>query len=64
MKSHTKIFLFTILYCKSLIPYFCSICNKYLTLGSTNDSKKIKKNNGELWIKIRDLMRSITKINQ
>ena len=35
--------------------------NKYLTLVPTNESKA--KIYGELWIKIRDLMRLITKIS-
>ena len=36
--------------------------SKYLTLVSTDESKGKKiKNNEELWIKIRDLIRSITK---
>ena len=34
--------------------------SKYLTLVPTNKSKK-KKKNEELWIKIRDIIRSITK---
>ena len=36
--------------------------NKYLTLIPTNESKEIIKNYEELWIKIRHLIRSITKI--
>ena len=35
--------------------------NKYLTLVPTNDSKEKIKKYEELWIKIRDLIRSITK---
>ena len=35
--------------------------NKYLTLVPTNDSKEKIKNYEELWNKIRDLIRSITK---
>ena len=35
--------------------------NKYLTLVSTNESKEKTKKYEELWIKIRDLIRSITK---
>ena len=37
--------------------------SKYLTLVPTNESKKKRKlkKYGELWIKIRDLIRSITK---
>ena len=36
--------------------------NKYLTLIPTNRSKEKIKKYGELWIKIRELIRSITKI--
>ena len=35
--------------------------NKYLTLVSANESKEIIKKYEELWSKIRDLIRSITK---
>ena len=35
--------------------------NKYLTLVPTNESKEKTKKFGELWSKIRDLIRSITK---
>ena len=35
--------------------------NKYLTLVSTNESKEKIKKYKKLWIKIRDLIRSITK---
>ena len=35
--------------------------NKYLTLVLTNESKEKIKKYKELWIKIRDLIRSITK---
>ena len=35
--------------------------NKYLTLVSTNESKEKIKKYEELWSKIRDLIRSITK---
>ena len=35
--------------------------NKYLLLVLTNESKEIIKKYEELWIKIRDLVRSITK---
>ena len=35
--------------------------NKYLTLVPTNESKEKIKKYEELWIKIRDLIRSITK---
>ena len=37
--------------------------NKYLTLVPTNESKEKLKEYEELWIKIRDLIRSITKIS-
>ena len=35
--------------------------NKYLTLVPTNESKEKIKKNEKLWIKIRDVIRSITK---
>ena len=35
--------------------------NKYLTIVPTNDSKNKIKKYKELWIKIRDLIRSTTK---
>ena len=35
--------------------------NKYLTLGPTNDSKEKIKKYEELWSKIRNLIRSVTK---
>ena len=35
--------------------------NKYLTLGPANESKEKIKKCKELWIKIRDLIRPITK---
>ena len=35
--------------------------NEYLTLVSTNESKEIIKKYEEMWSKIRDLIRSITK---
>ena len=35
--------------------------NKYLTLVPTNESKEIRKKYVELWSKITDLVRSITK---
>ena len=35
--------------------------NKYLTLVPTNESKEKIKKHEKLWIKIRDLIRSITK---
>ena len=37
--------------------------NKYLTLVPTNERKEKTKKYEELWIKIRDLIRLITKIN-
>ena len=37
------------------------IGKKYLTLVPTNESKEKTKKYKELWIKIRDLIRSITK---
>ena len=36
--------------------------NKYLTLVPTNENKEIIKNFEELWSKIGDLIRSVTKI--
>ena len=35
--------------------------NKYLALVSTNQSKEVLKKYEELWIKIRDLVSSISK---
>ena len=35
--------------------------NKYLTLVSTNETKEKRKKYEELWSKIRDLIRSVTK---
>ena len=35
--------------------------NRYLTLVSTNESKEKIKKHGELWSKIRNLIRTITK---
>ena len=35
--------------------------NKYLRLGPTNESKEKLKKYEDLWIKVRDLIRSITK---
>ena len=37
--------------------------NKHLTLVPTNESKEKIRKYEELWIKIRDLIRSITKKN-
>ena len=37
--------------------------NKYLTLVPTNESKEKINKYKELWIKIRDLIRSITKVS-
>ena len=41
--------------------YFEINGNKYLRLVPTNESKEKIRKYGELWIKIRDLIRSITK---
>ena len=57
MKSHTKIFLFTIMdmwRSKTQIHKY-----RYLTLVPTNESKGKIKRYEELWGKIRDLVRSI-----
>ena len=35
--------------------------NAYLTLVPTNESKEMIKKNGEMWSKIRDLIKSINK---
>ena len=35
--------------------------NKYLKLGATNERKEKQKKYEELWIKIRNLIRSVTK---
>ena len=35
--------------------------NKYLTLVPTNESKEIVEKYKELWIKIKDLIKSVTK---
>ena len=52
------------MYCKSFVPYFWWSeqinGNKYLTLVSTNETKEKIKKYEELWIKIRDVIRSIT----
>ena len=82
MKSHTKIFLFTIGYVTikgskyikidSVNPLYLIFnkvngCfeeineHKYLTLVPTNKSKEKIKRYEELWSKIKDLVRSITK---
>ena len=48
--------------CSKVNGYFEEINkNKYLTLVPTNESKEIIKKFEELWSKIRDLIRSITK---
>ena len=57
------------LQCKSFVPYFRYVngyfekinANKYLTLVPTDENKEKIKKYEELWIKIRDLIRSITK---
>ena len=41
--------------------YIEEVNGKYLTLVSSNESKEKIKKYGELWIKIRDFIRSITK---
>ena len=77
LKSHTKIFLFTITIRKDLKIYSVNPLhlifgnvngyfeeingNKYLTLVPTNKSKEKLKIYRELWSKITDLIRSITK---
>ena len=77
MKSHTKIFLFTMTIRKDLKIYSVNPLylifgkvngyfeeingNKYLTLVPTNKSKEKLKIYRELWSKITDLIRSITK---
>ena len=38
--------------------------NKYLTLLPSYESRKVIKKCEELWSKIRDLIRSVTKINE
>ena len=77
LKSHTKIFLFTMTIRKDLKIYSVNPLylifgkvngyfeeineNKYLTLVLTNKSKEKLKIYRELWSKITDLIRSITK---
>ena len=77
LKSHTKIFLFTMTIRKDLRIYSVNPLylifgkvngyfeeineNKYLTLVLTNKSKEKLKIYRELWSKITDLIRSITK---
>ena len=41
--------------------YFEELLNKYLTLVPSNESREIIIEYEELWSKIRDLVRSITK---
>ena len=77
MKSHTKVFLLTIkdskyikinsvnplyIICNKVNAYFEEINgNKYLNLVPTNENKENMKKYEELWIKIRDLIKPITK---
>ena len=73
MKSHTKIFYLLHWICDDLRfqiyliinkvnEYFEEINrNKYLTIVPTNESKEIIRKYEELWSKIRELIRPITK---
>ena len=64
IKKHLKIYSINPLYLmfNKMNGYFEEINgNKYLTLVPTNESKEKIKKYEELWIKIKDLMRSITK---
>ena len=64
IKEYVKIYSVNPLYLifRYVNGYFEEInVNKYLTLVSTNESKEKIKKYEELWIKIRDLIRSITK---
>ena len=77
MESHTKVFLLTIkdskyikinrvnplyIICNKVNAYFEEINgNKYLNLVPTNENKENMKKYEELWIKIRDLIKPITK---
>ena len=64
IKKHLKIYSVNPLYLmfNKMNGYFEEINgNKYLTLVPTNESKEKIKKYEELWIKIKDLMRSITK---
>ena len=64
IKEYVKIYSVNPLYLifRYVNGYFENINgNKYLTLVPTNESKEKIKKYEELWIKIRDLIRSITK---
>ena len=64
IKEYVKIYSVNPLYliCRYVNGYFEEINgNKYLTLFRTNESKEKIKKYEEKWIKIRDLIRSITK---
>ena len=64
IKKHLKIYSVNPLYLmfNKMNGYFEEINgNKYLMLVPTNESKEKIKKCEELWIKIKDLMRSITK---
>ena len=61
--KYVKINNINILYLNKVNRYFEKLNkNKYLTLVPTNESKENIKNYEELWSKIRDLIRSVTKI--
>ena len=61
--KYVKINSINILYLSKVNRYFEKLNkNKYLTLVPTNESKENIKNYEELWSKIRDLIRSVTKI--
>ena len=64
IKEYVKIYSVNTLYLifRNVYKYFEKINgNKYLTLVPTNESKEKNKKYEELWIKIRYLIRSITK---
>ena len=70
MKSYTKIFLYIKIISVNLLYLIFSKVNgnfeeikknKYFTLVPTNESKEIIIKYENLWSKIRDLIRSITK---
>ena len=61
--KYVKINSINILYLSKVNRYFEKLNkNKYLTLVPTNENKENIKNYEELWSKIRDLIRSVTKI--
>ena len=65
IKEYIKIYSISPLYLifRYLNGYFEEINeNKFLTLVPTNESKEKMKKFEELWIKIRDLIKSVTKI--